>query len=96
MGAYPVIAFCIAGCSFAPDVPTSAAPPEAVSWPTLLPSEALREVTSGLEARPAALDEETQKLAAQAADLRARAARLGPPVLTPAERQRLAEAAAGR
>lgn len=80
-----------------PDVPSSNAPALSdADWPLLLPAEQLTALTGSQAGPPEDLSEETSALAARAAALRERAAAMTSPVLTAAERQRLAEAAGAR
>lgn len=92
--AYLVAAICIAaGCSFTPEVPSSATTPVGEEWPDLLPASEIAGLEAQLDGRSEVLAQEASDLASRVAALKAKANDLDRPILSDQERARLLQAA---
>lgn len=85
--------FCIAGCSLAPDLPDDerigTGMARQLSWPSLLPAKDLPRSSGDVVIRTEVAQEESDTLRARADALRARAAGMTKPILTPQDRASL-------
>lgn len=90
-----VVCASLIGCTAPPDLRDRVVPiDDTTPWPTLLTSQRIAALSTTQTTQASATDESVSQLAARAAALRARAARLTGPVLDPATRRRLQAASA--
>lgn len=97
MRASVVVALCLhlGACSTPPDFQARSVPIDNTApWPTLLNSKQLTQITTSATSATSTVANSTGTLPARVAALRARAARLSPPVLDEAARERLRAASA--
>ena len=85
-----MISATLLGCTAPPDLHDRVVPVDNTKpWPTLLTSQSIAELTATQTTEASATDETVSQLAARAAALRARAARLTGPILDTDTRTRL-------
>lgn len=90
-----MISATLLGCSAPPDLHGRVVPVDTTApWPTLLTSQSIAELSATQTTEASATDETVSQLAARAAALRARAARLTGPILDTDTRTRLQASAA--